>query len=132
MGYRTILSSPMRLTIQNTSGHRVVVSGANIAPGGEREVAGQVFVNDKYRAEELSTLIRAGSIQVLLNGQGYVGYTLTADHVESLAASGVLPQQVIPMLPTASLPANTDVPVGFMAYDTTLTALVTNDGAAWV
>lgn len=132
MGYRTILSSPLRVTIKNTSGQRICVSGANIAPGRTREVAGQVFVNDKFRAEELATLTRQHAIQVLVNGFGYVNYVLDADQLTTLAATGVIPQQEVPSLATVDLPANTDVPVGFRAYDTTLSAFVTNDGVGWV
>jgi len=132
MGYRTILSSPMRLTIKNTSGNRIVVSGANIAPGRQREVAGQVFVNDKWRAEELADLTRQGNIQVLVNGNGYVNFVLNADQLLALAATGVIPQEAVPVLPTVDLPANTDVPIGFRVYDSTLSAFVTNDGTAWV
>ena len=132
MGYRTILSSPLLLTIKNTSSHRVVVSGANVAPGQQRSVAGQVFVNDKYRAEELADLSRQHAIQVLLNGLGYVNFVLSADQLTGLAATGVVPQGEVPSLATADLPANTDVPVGFRAYDTTLSSFVSNDGAAWV
>jgi hypothetical protein len=132
MGYRTILSSPLLLTIKNTSGNRVVVSGANVAPGQSRTVAGNVFVNDKYRAEELAGLTRLHAIQVLLNGLGYINFVLTADQLTGLAATGVVPQGEVPQLATVNLPANTDVPVGFRAYDTTLIAFVTNDGAAWV
>jgi len=132
MGYRTILSSPLCLTIKNTSGQRVVVSGANVPPGQQREVAGQVFVNDKYRAGELAELTRRHAIQVLVNGMGFVNYVLNADQLIGLAATGVVPQQPVPLLATVDLPANTDVPIGFMAYDTTAAALVTNDGSAWV
>ena len=131
MGYRTILSSPLRLTLRNTSGHRVVVSGANLAPGGSREVAGNVYVNDKFRAAELVDLVSAGQLQVLLNGQGFVNYPMSIVELTGLAAT-VQPQKPVLVVATIDLPANTDVPVGYVAYDSTLATLVTNDGSAWV
>ena len=130
MGYRTILSSPLRLTIQNTSGHRVVVSGANLAPGASREVARQVFVNDKFRAAELAELVTAGQIQVLLNGLGFVDYPFTVTDLTVLAAN-VAPKPIREYA-TAAFPAVGDVPVGTLAFDTTTSKLMYNDGSVWV
>jgi len=131
MGYRTILSSPVRFKVQNTSGERIVVSGGNLAPGKYREVAASVYVNNKFRAEELETLARANKIQVLLNGGGFLDFALSLAEIVALAASGAMPTVAKPMA-TADLPAVTDVPIGTTLFDTTLGALVTNDGSAWV
>jgi hypothetical protein len=131
MGYRTILSSPLRLTLRNTSAHRLVVSGATLPPGGTREVAGQVFVNDKFRAAELADLANGGYLQVLMNGLGFVNYLMSVDELIGLAAT-VQPQKPVKYVATVDLPANADVPVGYVAYDTTVGALVTNTGVAWV
>jgi len=109
----------------------VVVSGANLAPGNSRDVAAQVFMMDKFRASELVDLTTSGQLQVLLNGQGFVNYVMSALELTGLVAP-VQPQQPVKMLATVDLPANTDVPVGYVAHDVTLGVLVTNTGAAWV
>lgn len=131
MGYRTILSSPVTFKVMNTSGDRIVVSGGNLAPGKYREIAASVFANNKFRAEELAELARRNQIQVTINGNGYVNWALDVADLTALAATGVFPTTVKAMA-TVDLPAVTDVPVGTVIFDTTLAALVTNDGAAWV
>ncbi len=127
MGYRTILSAQKMLNVKNTTGYALSLSGASIAPGKNKDVPAWIFSQDKFRSEELATLISRGSASVTLNG-----YPLTADAVRGLESPLATPLVVAPSMPTASLPAPASVPIGHVVFDTTLGALVTNDGAAWV
>jgi hypothetical protein len=78
----------------------------------------------------LHALASKGRIQVTLNGNGFTNWTLSNSDLVALAAK-IAPEPVRAMA-TADLPANTDVPIGTVMFDTTLATLVTNDGAAWV
>jgi len=127
MGYRTILSATKMLNVKNTSGYALSLSGASIAPGKAKDVPAWIFSQDKFRSEELANLIAAGRAAVTLNG-----YPITANAVRGLESAIATPVVLAPSMPTASLPAPTSVPIGHVVFDTTLGALVTNDGSAWV
>jgi len=132
MGYRTIKSAYKTLVIHNTSGGAVSVSGASIAPGKSKEVAAWVFMQDKFRSNELATLVRKGKLAVALSVGGAAGFQLSADALLGIEAPLQLPWTSVQSFATVDLPAVTSVPMGTVYFDTTLATLVTNDGAAWV
>lgn len=131
-GYSTIKSAYKTLIIRNTSGGAVSVSGATIAPGKSKEVAAYVFMQDKFRSNELATLIRRGSINVSLSVGGAAGLALSADDLLGAEAPLQLPWTSVQSAPTASFPAFGDVPVGTLMFDTTTSKLMLSDGSAWV
>lgn len=132
MGYRTIKSAYKTFVITNTSGDAISVSGATLSPGKSKEVAAYVYMQDKFRSNELATLVRRGKISVALSVGSSAGLALSANDLLGIEAPVPLPWTSVPSYPTVSLPAVTTVPVGTVVYDTTLGALVYNDGAAWV
>jgi len=126
MGYRTIKSAEKVFVLKNTSGYALTVSGASVAPGKSREVAAWVYMQDKFRSGEVATLISKGHLSVTLGGM-----PVTADYMRGLEAPVGVPDARVPSMTTAELALLTPA-VGTMAFDTTLAALVTWDGSAWV
>lgn len=132
MGYRTIKSAYKTLILRNTSGGAVSVSGATIAPGKSKEVAASVFMQDKFRSNELAALVRRGALSVSLSVGGAAGISLSAPALLGIEAPLLLPWTSVDSYTTVLLPAVADVPVGTVFYDSTLAALVYNNGSAWV
>jgi len=127
MGYRTIKSAAKVFVLKNTSGYGITVSGGSIAPGKSREVSAAVFMQDKYRSNELSALISRGVITATLNGM-----PVSAELARGLEAPIGMPDARTPLMTTAETALLTTAPPGTVVFDTTLSALVTWTGVAWV
>ena len=127
MGHRTINSADALFRINNVSGEGVGVSGISLTPGETKTVAAWVFLQDRFRSEELNALAAAGRIQVVLLQGGYE-YVLSAEDLIGLEAP------IAEFTPPAytTLPAASGFPVGYVVFDATGSALVTSDGSAWV
>ncbi len=132
MGYRTIKSAYKTLIIRNTAGTAVSVSGATVAPGKSREVAASVYMQDKYRSNELARLVALGKISVALSVGGAAGLGLSAADLLGAEAPLPTPWTSVQSATTAAFPGFADVPVNTLMFDTTTSKLMLSDGTAWV
>jgi hypothetical protein len=124
MGYRTILNASKTLRLKNLSGSSVSVSGATLAPGQTREVAASLYMQDRYRSNEISTLVRrAGAAE----GLAYAADDLVG--IEAPLADAVPVQKNV--ADTTALTAS-DYPAGTTFFDVAAGTLKTSDGSIWV
>lgn len=134
MGTRRIPQDEMVLAVTNYGSNPVVVGTRRVNVGKTEDIPARYVVGNINACQALATLMNAGhiSVAVKFTTGGLAGATVDANYVLGFQAptAGVMGAQ--PSYATADLPAVADVPVGWGAYDTTLTKPQYSDGTGYL
>jgi hypothetical protein len=133
MATRRIPQDEVLFAVTNYSSGPVIAGNRRVNPGRTEDVPVRYIANRIDSCQALATLMTKGlvAVAVKFSGAGLVGAQVDANYILGLQAqtAGVYGMQ--PSYATADLPAATDVPVGWGAYDETLTKPQYSDGSAY-
>lgn len=132
MGTRRIPQDELLLEVTNYGSKPVVVASARINPGQTKDIPARHVVGKAHSCRAVASLMGSNiSVAVKFTQAGLAGAPIDANYMLGLqaATAGVMGMQ--PTYTTAEMPAVADVPVGFGAYDETLTKPQYSDGSAY-
>ena len=132
MGTRRIPQDELLFEVSNFSSKPVVVGNRQINPGQTKDVPARYVVGKLDACRAMSRLMGSHiGVRVKFSQGGLAGAAIDQNYMLGLqaATAGVLGAQ--PVYATTEMPAVADVPVGFGAYDETLTKPQYSDGSAY-
>jgi hypothetical protein len=131
MATRRIPEDQVVLNISNTTTQPVEVGGVKIPVGATRAIAGRHVLGSDERAQDLATMITAGSVSVVYSVPS-LNYSsaVTAEWAASFSAPISLPAGMMPVYTTAGRPAS--AATGYAIFNSTTGIPNYWDGSAWV